>query len=146
MEIAYCAPPDTGDGSKSSNNDVNKKKKLPGLAGLRILVIEDEPLQALFVAQMIIELGAEVAGVATSIPAALAEMSEKTFDCVTLDLNMGGMFSLGMSRGLRDMGVPYVFCTAYGDVIDGLADAPVIKKPVTEEALAEGLLKALGRR
>jgi len=116
------------------------------LKGCRILIIEDEALEALLTAQTITEFGAEVVGVATSIPGALAEISTKDFDCVVLDVNMGGMFSLGMARGLKDMGIPFIFCTAYGHIIEEFAEAPIVEKPFTEATLAAGLLEALGRK
>jgi len=76
---------------------------------------------------MIEEFGAEVAGIATSVQAALAEISVTSFDCATLDLNLHGFFSLGMVKGLRDMNIPFVVCTAYGEISDCLEDIPVIK-------------------
>ena len=112
----------------------------------RILVVEDEPVQALLLTTMIEGFGAEVAGIATSVQAALAEISVTSFDCATLDLNLHGFFSLGMVKGLRDMNIPFVVCTAYGEISDCLEDIPVIKKPVTEEALAIALLKAMKGR
>lgn len=116
------------------------------LSGRRVLIVEDEALQALTMAQLVIELGARVAGVATSVQGALAEIATTDFDVVTLDLNMGGMFSLGIAQGLRNMRVPFVFCTAYGHVIQEFAGAPVVQKPFTKEELAEGLVRALAGR
>lgn len=103
-------------------------------------------MQALHLAAMIEELGAEVAGVATSTQAALAEISVTPFDCATLDLNLHGFFSLGMVKGLRDMNIPFVVCTAYGEIADCLEGIPVIEKPVTEPALATALLDAMQGR
>jgi CheY-like chemotaxis protein len=94
---------------------------------------------------MIIDLGAVVVGIATSVPAALAEISVKEFDCVTLDLNMDGFFTIGIAKGLRDMKIPYVLCTAYGHFVEEVSTAPVVHKPITQEALAEALVKAMRR-
>jgi two-component SAPR family response regulator len=51
-----------------------------------------------------------------------------------------------MVKGLRDMNIPFVVCTAYWEISDCLEDIPVIKKPVTKEALAIALLKAMKGR
>ena len=132
--------------SMESHDRPVRKKEWLKLEGRRILIVEDESLQALHLARLINGLGACVAGIATSIQGALGELSTKNFDCVTLDLNMDGVFSLGMAKGLRDMGIPFIFCTAYGQAIRDFSDAPVVQKPVTEAALAAALVEAIAIR
>ena len=112
-----------------------------------MLIVENEALQALMMSQMVTELGAIVVGIATSVQGAIAEIATTPFDIVIFDLNLGnGMSSLGISDGLRDLGVAFVFCTAYGQLVQELAEAPVVQKPYTKEELAEGLRKALASR
>lgn len=123
-----------------------KKNRWVEIEHKRVLIVEDEAMQALHLAMMIKELGAEVAGIATSVQAALAEISVTEFDCVTLDLNLHNFFSLGMVKGLRDMNIPFVICTAYGQMLSDFPDAPVIEKPVTQETLAEALCQAMRGR
>ena len=132
--------------ASSRKRRITRNNRWAELKHKRILVVEDEPMQALHLATMMEEFGAEVAGIATSVQAALAEISVTSFDCATLDLNLHGFFSLGMVKGLRDMNIPFVVCTAYWEISDCLEDIPVIKKPVTEEALAIALLKAMKGR
>jgi CheY-like chemotaxis protein len=123
-----------------------QKRDWAKLEGRRILIVEDDSLQAIHLAQMITGLGAAVAGIATSVQGALAELSTKDFDCVLLDLNLNESFSLGMAKGLRDMGIPFAFCTAYGHVIKDFSQAPIVQKPVSERALALALIDAIERR
>jgi two-component SAPR family response regulator len=111
----------------------------------RILIIEDEALQALNLAMMVRSFGAEVAGIATSTQAALAEIAVTQFDCATLDLKLHGFFSLGMAKGLRDMNIPFVVITAHGEVVSDFLDVPVLQKPIADEALADALLRAMRR-
>jgi CheY-like chemotaxis protein len=125
---------------------VAKRNKWVQLQNKRILIVEDEAMQALHLAVMIEELGAQVVGIATSVQAALAELAVTSFDCVTLDLNLHGFFSLGIVKGLRDMDIPFIICTAYGDIVSDFPDAPVLQKPITEEALAEALSQAMKGR
>ena len=125
---------------------VAKRNKWVQLQNKRVLIVEDEAMQALHLAVMIEELGAQVVGIATSVQAALAELAVTSFDCVTLDLNLHGFFSLGIVKGLRDMDIPFIICTAYGDIVSDFPDAPVLQKPVTEEGLAEALSLAMKGR
>ena len=115
-----------------------------GLEGLRVLIVEDEILSALALAEMLKELGADVAGVCTSIASAHAEIATQAFDAVTLDVNMGGSFSPCVARKLRARSIPAIYCTAYGHVIDRQSEIQVVEKPVALERLREALLAAVG--
>ena len=97
------------------------------LQGYRFLVIEDEPLEALLAAQIVKELGATEVTIANSIAVALSKLSSRSFDCVTLDLNMHGYFALGMAWLLKRQRIPFVFCTAYGDLLSDFEGIPVVE-------------------
>lgn len=134
------------EGSKKSEaKGAAASERWPELRHKRILVVEDEIAQALGLAAAVQSFGAEVAGVATSVQAALAEIAETPFDCATLDLKLHGFFSLGMAKGLRDMNMPFVIVTAYAEVVGDFLDVPVLQKPVSEEALAEALSRSMRR-
>jgi CheY-like chemotaxis protein len=139
-------PPGEKTVGKPSRSRSSKQDKWSELYRKRILVVEDEALQAINLAQMIVALGADVTGIATSVQGALAELSIKEFDCVTLDINLDGFFSLGIVKGLRDMGIPFVICTGYAHALSGLEGGPIVSKPFTERRLAEALTSALKGR
>ena len=69
------------------------------LKDTRILVIEDDGLSALVAREMLGELGCRVAGVASSVDAALAAIENGgAIDCVMLDVAWGPNFERHCDR------------------------------------------------
>jgi CheY-like chemotaxis protein len=110
---------------------------------LRILIVEDEMLVAMNIEDMLIDLGHEVAGLASRLDAALALAGEGGFDAAMLDVNLAGEQSFPVADLLRDRGIPYLFATGYG--IQGIAEAhrgaPVLQKPFRASDLGEALIR-----
>ena len=55
-----------------------------------------------------------------------------------LDLNLGSENSIPVAMKLRELGVPFIFATGYGErapIPDDLAAAPVIQKPYTRDVV-----------
>jgi CheY-like chemotaxis protein len=100
----------------------------------------------LHLAVILEDLGAQVVGFAASVQAALAALTVTNFDCVTLDLDLDGFFSLGIAKDFRDRNIPFIICTAYGNIVSDIPDASVLEKPITEEALADALCQAMKGR
>ena len=108
---------------------------------MRILIVEDEALIAMMAEDMIDAAGASVAGIATSVPAALAAIEAGGFTAVMLDVNLGSTNSMEVADALKARGVPFLFTTGGTDGIDSQhRDAPILAKPYTiadlEKALA----------
>ncbi len=61
-----------------------------GLSGLKVLVVEDEPLIAMALADMLTEFGCTVAGPAASLKRGMRLMEEEAIDGAVLDINLGG--------------------------------------------------------
>jgi len=59
-------------------------------ATLRILAVEDDPVQAMSISLLIQTLGYELVGVAASAPAALQCFDAEQPDLVLLDINIAG--------------------------------------------------------
>jgi CheY-like chemotaxis protein len=110
---------------------------------LRVLVVEDEMLVAMNIEDMLLDLGHEVAALASRLDAALSLASEGSFDIAMLDVNLAGQASFPVADMLRTRGIPYLFATGYG--IQGIAEehrhAPVLQKPFRARDLGE-MLKA----
>ncbi len=108
---------------------------------LRILIVEDEMLVAMNIEDMLIDLGHEVAGLASRLEPALALAREGDFDAAMLDVNLAGEQSFPVADLLRERGVPYLFATGYG--VQGIAPehrgAPVLQKPFRARDLEEAL-------
>jgi CheY-like chemotaxis protein len=116
------------------------------LKDARILVIEDDGLSALVAREMLGELGCRVAGVASSVDAALAAIENGgAIDCVMLDVRLGAEFSSDIATALLKKNVPFVVCSGYSIKLPGM-NIPVVDKPYTAEILGKALSQALSNR
>ena len=112
------------------------------LAGLRVLVVEDEMMVSMLIEDMLHDLGCTVVGPASRLEDAIALVESAELDCAVLDVNLGGQPIFPLADLLRQRGAPFAFATGYGDA--GLRDAdkgsPVLLKPFREVDLARILL------
>lgn len=116
------------------------------LSGRHILIVEDEPLIAMTVEDMIVELGGIPVGPAANVADGLRLAATSPLDAALLDVNLNGCRSDEIARALAARGIPYIFATGYGRTgIDGFPDTPVIAKPYRAEALAEMLSALMAR-
>lgn len=108
---------------------------------LRILVVEDEMLVAMNIEDMLLDLGHEVAGLASRVEPALALAREGEFDVAMLDVNLAGKPSFPVAEILIERGIPVLFATGYG--IKGIPEAfhacPVLQKPFREKDLGAAI-------
>ena len=117
------------------------------LAGLRILVVEDEMMVAMLVEEMLLDLRCEVVGPVSTLDDALAAIRQQTFDGILLDANLHGRSSAPVADALLDRAVPYLLVTGYGSHEEdppAFKAAPRITKPFTLEDLANGMTAAFG--
>lgn len=107
------------------------------LAGLRVLLVEDEGGVALLLEDMLEELGFEVAASVARISQAFEVVRSQSFDFAVLDVNVGGETSFDLARSLRERGTPFVFSTGYGaaGLPADLATCLVVSKPFTLDSL-----------
>jgi CheY-like chemotaxis protein len=112
---------------------------------LRILVVEDEMLVAMNIEDMLLDLGHEVAGIASRLAPALALAGEASIDAAMLDVNLAGENSFPVADILAARGIPFVFATGYG--LQGIEERhrgrPLLQKPFRASDLGPVLL-ALG--
>ena len=116
-----------------------------GTGAKRILVVEDEPIVALSLQDMLADMGYEVVGPAFRLAAALQLAGSEAIDGAILDVNMGEGESYGVAELLAGRGIPYLFATGYGrrGLAPGNEHVPVLQKPYREaqvEAALRGLL------
>lgn len=104
------------------------------LAGLRVLVVEDEMMVSMLIEDMLGDLGCHVVGPAARLDEALSLAQNAELDCAVLDVNLGGQSTFPVADLLREKGAPFAFATGYGDA--GLRDvdraSPVLQKPFRE--------------
>ncbi|MDP3853059.1 response regulator [Phenylobacterium sp.] len=117
------------------------------LAGLRLLVVEDEAMVALMIETMLSDLGCVVVDVAGTVSRGLALVGDDglRLDGAILDVNLGGEKVYPIAQALSDRHVPFIFSTGYG--IDGItpqfAHVPALAKPYECWALEEMLISTL---
>ena len=111
------------------------------LAGLRVLVVEDEMMVSILIEDMLGDMGCVVIGPASRLEESLELARSSEIDCAVLDVNLGGQPIFPLADLLRQMGRPFAFATGYGDA--GLRDvdkgSPVLQKPFREGDLARVL-------
>ena len=113
------------------------------LQGRRVLVVEDEALVAMMMEDGLLDAGAEIVGPACSVSEALGIIERTVFDgglsVAVLDINLEGAAVFPVADCLAAHGVPFVFCTGYGEGCDRGTHvaAPVLAKPFGPDALVE---------
>ncbi len=112
------------------------------LKGKRILVVEDEPILAMCLEDMLRDLGCEVVGPALRLDAAVDLAKHAPLDAAVLDVNLGGGRSYAVADALVGRDIPYVFATGYGAsaVEPGRPETPIVQKPYSDRDLEAALL------
>ncbi len=109
----------------------------------RALVVEDEVMVAMYVEDLLTELGYEVAGLATGLDQALPLAREGEFDFAVLDINLAGRTSFPVADVLRERGIPFLFASGYSlkGLNDEHRDAIRIQKPFLSQDLAQAIAR-----
>lgn len=112
--------------------------------GLCVLVVEDEPVVAMYLEDLLEALGCETIGPASRLADGLALAEEGGFDIAILDINLGGERSTPIAEALRERGVPFAFASGYGSPPEGFGETvPMIEKPYREAQVADALERLL---
>lgn len=114
------------------------------LAGLHILVLEDEPIIAFALEDMLIDEGATVS-VASTIEEASRECEREMPDFAILDVNLHGTKSYPTAYLLQRSGVRFIFATGYGDAEHpaDLANIPTVTKPYATQQIKDALASSI---
>ena len=121
------------------------------LSGVRVLLVEDEALVAMLVADLLHDDGAEVLGPAESVSDALellaGNAAEAAPHVAVLDMNLGGDPCDPIADALAAREIPFVLATGYdADALpERFAAVPVVGKPFETEELVRVLAELLGR-
>jgi CheY-like chemotaxis protein len=107
----------------------------------RVLVVEDEYLVRLMLADLLGELGYEVIALAANVQEAQQHAEKAQIDLALLDVNLGGEKVFPVADVLTRRGLPFCFVTGYGTA--GISAAhnsrPVLQKPFQKDDLARTL-------
>ena len=114
---------------------------------MRVLLVEDEALLAIDLADLLTEAGFEVIGPAMRAAEALALIASSGCDAAVLDVHLGDETSEPVAIELTRLGVPFIVLSGYNSDQHPPAfkGAPMLLKPVRFEKLATEL-RQLARR
>ncbi|GAD09388.1 response regulator [Gluconobacter japonicus] len=124
------------------------RQALQGIAQTSVLIIEDEPIIAMDIQDLVERCGHKIAGVAHTEADAVKLAAETKPGLILADINLGGggdgMHAVG--RILKTHETPVIFVTAYPErLLTGEAHEPsfVITKPFEPLALAVATYQAV---
>lgn len=112
---------EAGGRDSSANYAANRSKPMSDAA--RILVVEDEALNALYISSVLEVCGYDVIGVTATAAGALEAAADRPPDLVLMDITLRGEIDgIAAARSLQErLGVPILFVTAH-------ADAPTLER------------------
>ena len=118
------------------------------LAGLRVLVVEDESIVSMLLEGYLDELGCTVIAVASQLTDGFTKAASLEIDAAILDVNLSGELSYPIAQVLTQRGIPFVFATGYGiaGLPEELSHASVLAKPFRLTDLRDALCNALRQR
>ena len=104
---------------------------------LTALLVEDEPLVAMMMADVLSDFDFAVLGPFASVDRAIAAVDGASLHVALLDINLRGEMVYPVAARLRELGVPFIFMTGYAP--EGVSNefnyAPILKKPVDQAQL-----------
>lgn len=113
--------------------------------GLRILLIEDEPIVAMLAEELLEVIGCTVVATAASVADAKAAIASHIFDLAMVDIHLGDEDGLVAADALKARRIPYLVTTGY-DTRDSAhihAAAPILTKPYGLAELERALLRCV---
>lgn len=115
--------------------------------GKRVLILEDEPIIAILLEELIEAAGGEPITM-TSLGTVDAILAKKKPDLAILDINIHNKTSFGIGRLLRDLGIPFIFASGYGGKLapDDLAQVPTVTKPYGLDDLEQAFREAISQQ
>ena len=113
-------------------------------AGKRVLVVEDEPVVAMCLEDILEGLGCITIGPASRLTEGLKLAQENALDAAILDINLGGEHSTAIADTLTARAIPFAFASGYGAAPEQFEAHPLIEKPYREADVIAALRTLLG--
>jgi CheY-like chemotaxis protein len=111
-------------------------KQDSALQGCKVLVVEDEPLEALDYCDRLSEAGAEIVGPFAAVADALDAVGKETVDVALLDYALADRNSQELQAALETREIPFVVLTGYPRVLVRRSEQQlVLSKPVSADLL-----------
>lgn len=118
------------------------------LAGVQVLVIEDEMMVAMLLEDMLSDIGCTQVGPARTVKSALKLIEHAEFDIAILDVNLNGDETYPIAEALTARGIRFVFASGYsaGGLRKEYRSIPFLQKPFQQRELEQALAAVLSRR
>jgi PAS domain S-box-containing protein len=112
----------------------------------RVLLVEDEPLVSMMLADMLSAFGHKVDGPYSRFSDAILAAKTNNLQAGILDVNLGGEKTYAVADILATRNIPFAFVTGYGpdSIVSAFSHAPVLQKPI-EAAKLHALLQQIVR-
>jgi light-regulated signal transduction histidine kinase (bacteriophytochrome) len=129
----------------ATRSPVSRDPDKQPLAGMQVLLLEDNLLVALEAEDLLLKLGARSVRMASNLVTAAELLLEEALDFAVLDINLGVETTLSFAERIRDAKIPFIFASGYGE--ETRLDYPhqsalVVSKPYDLEALLMAITKA----
>ena len=109
----------------------------------QIMVVEDDPLIAMLLEDMLADLEFDVIGPLSNVRDSLAALqASKRIDAVILDFELQGRQSLPVAEELVDRGIPFAFVSGYEPEVFaqlGYGNVQILSKPFAMAGLQNTL-------
>ena len=107
----------------------------------RVLIVEDEPIIAITLEDLLVEAGFGVVGVAGKLEKALALINSAVFDVALIDANLAGVSASPAVSALRARGIPFIVLSGYSpeQLPDNFFGAHFMTKPFRPDQLIQAL-------
>jgi len=112
----------------------------------RVLLVEDEPLVNMLIADMLDELGYETVMAGAEVKVAADAARAEQIDLAVLDLAIEDGSTFPVAAILRERGIPFIFVTGLdiSRAREKFGSTVVLRKPFGAEALRAALSTAAG--
>jgi DNA-binding response OmpR family regulator len=106
-----------------------------------VLIVEDEPMLAFLLEELLIDAGFTIAGVAGRLEKALAIIESGACDAAILDANLAGVSAGPAASALTARGLPFIVLSGYApdQLRNVFSGAPHLQKPCQPERLLDAL-------
>ena len=118
---------------------------MPTLHGCRVLVVEDEPLVALDIADALKSAGADVV-IARTLKDAVYEAMASTLTAAVIDHAMhDGVTTSDVCTALKERDIPFIVYSGFTKLEGACADGELVHKPATPTMLLASLQGVLAQ-
>jgi DNA-binding NtrC family response regulator len=116
-----------------------------GLAGRRVLIVEDEFFLAILLEEDLQAAGCTIVGPFKTVKTAVDASRNEAFDVAILDINLNGQMVYPLAEELMRLGTPFLFLSGYGfgDLPAKFRNIPRLAKPYETTMLVRELQRLL---